>query len=113
MPQTGAFILGPRGAEAAGLIALRSERYRPGPQLGANEERLEPGVSYTPHHKLLEHVAREEHEAQLRLAAARKEAKENEGGPPGEHLELIRKLEAEWKRARERLHLARDRDAKA
>ncbi len=61
-------------------------------------------MSYVPPHQLLEQVERAEREARLRLAAAREQA---QGEAPGEHHELIHKLEAEWKHALERLHTAR------
>jgi hypothetical protein len=61
-------------------------------------------MQWTPHHELLEQVERDEREARLRLAAARKEAK---AGSPHAHHELIHKLEAEWKHALERLHRTR------
>jgi hypothetical protein len=54
-----------------------------------------------------EQVQREERDAQLRLAAAREQARMSDGEAPTEHHELIHKLEAEWKRARERLEQAR------
>ncbi len=75
---------------------------------------MEASVSYyTPNPKLLEQVAREEREARSRLATAREQATMNEGEPPAEHHELIHKLEAEWKRARERLHRVRLGDAES
>jgi hypothetical protein len=55
----------------------------------------------------LEQVEREEREAQLRLAAAREQAMTSEGEVPKEHHDLVRKLEAEWKQALERLERAR------
>lgn len=55
----------------------------------------------------LQQVEREEREAQLRLAAAREQAKMNDGEAPTEHHELLHKLEEEWKRARERLERSR------
>jgi hypothetical protein len=55
----------------------------------------------------LEQVEREEREARLRLESAREQALMNEGEAHPEHHELIHKLEAEWKHARERLHGAR------
>jgi hypothetical protein len=61
-------------------------------------------VSYTPHHRLLEQVEREERDARLRLAAAREQAQDD---APHEHHELLHKLEAEWKQALGRLHHAR------
>jgi vacuolar-type H+-ATPase subunit H len=51
-------------------------------------------------------IERDEHEAQQRLAEAREQAKMNDGEAPAEHHELIRKLEDEWNRARERLEQA-------
>jgi hypothetical protein len=63
-------------------------------------------VSWVPPPQLLEHVEREEREARLRLTAAPEQAPMNEGAS-SEHRELIHKLEAEWKHALERLHLAR------
>ena len=62
---------------------------------------------YTPHHQLLQQAQRAEREAQLRLAAAREQARMDGREPHGEHRELIRKLEARWKQARERLHRVR------
>jgi len=54
-------------------------------------------------------VERQEHDLRLQLAAAREKAR---GGAPPEHHELVRKLEEEWKRVRERLdrlrHPAKD-----
>jgi hypothetical protein len=61
-------------------------------------------VSYVPPHQLLQEVERQEREARLRLAEARRQA-QAEG--PGEHHQLIHKLEAEWKHALDRLHRAR------
>jgi vacuolar-type H+-ATPase subunit H len=75
---------------------------------------METSVSfYTPNPKVLEQVAQAEHGAKLRLAAAREQARMDEGEPPAEHHELIRKLEAEWKQARERLHRVRHGEAEA
>ena len=68
---------------------------------------------YTPNPKLLEQVERTEREAKLRLAAAREQARMDEGELPAEHHELIRKLEAEWKQARERLHRVRHGEPEA
>ena len=55
----------------------------------------------------LEQIAREEREARERLEAARERNLMNEGEAPHEHHELIRKLEAEWQQAVERLERAR------
>ena len=52
-------------------------------------------------------IEREEQEARLRLDAAREHQLENEGESPTADHELIERLEAEWKHALERLHLAR------
>lgn len=46
---------------------------------------------------------RQEEAARARLAEARERQKIDEGDAPHEHAELIRKLEAEWKHALERL----------
>jgi hypothetical protein len=62
---------------------------------------------YTPNPKLLEQVEREEREARLRVAEARAQAEMGGGEGTSEHHERIHKLEAEWKHALERLHLAR------
>jgi hypothetical protein len=66
-------------------------------------------IVWTPPHQLLEQVERKEREARLRLDAAREQALMNKGEGSSEHHELIHKLEAEWKHALERLHLARCR----
>lgn len=52
-------------------------------------------------------VGQQEHEARLRLAAAREQALMDDGEASREHHELIHKLEAEWKHALERLNRAR------
>jgi hypothetical protein len=54
-----------------------------------------------------EQIEREEQAAQQRLAQAREQAKMNDGEAPAEHHDLIRRLEDEWQRARERLQQAR------
>ena len=77
---------------------------RPRPEERATEEAR---VSWTPPHQLLMEVERNEREARLRLEAAREQASMNEAEAPREHLDLIAKLEAEWKHAKERLHAAR------
>ena len=53
-------------------------------------------------------IEREEQEARLRLDAARAQQLEDDQGesPTADHA-LIERLEAEWKHALERLHLAR------
>ncbi len=55
----------------------------------------------------LEDVEREEHEARLRLSEARDRESLNEGEAPAQRHELLRTLEADWKRALERLHRMR------
>jgi hypothetical protein len=55
----------------------------------------------------LEAIEREEREARLRLAEARDSVTMNEGEVPTEHQELLRTLEADWKRILERLHRMR------
>jgi hypothetical protein len=62
-------------------------------------------VGYEPDQLI--HVEREEQEARLRLDAARAQQLENEGESPTADHELIKRLEADWKHALERLHLAR------
>lgn len=52
-------------------------------------------------------LAREEREARERLAAAREQALMDEGEAPSSDHALIARLEAEWRHALERLHLAR------
>jgi hypothetical protein len=52
-------------------------------------------------------IERQEQEARLRLAEARNQAKLVDGEVPAEHHELLRTLEADWKRALEHLHRAR------
>ena len=54
-----------------------------------------------------EEIERQEREARQRLEAAREQNKMDEGEAPHQQPELIRKLEAEWKQALERLHRAR------
>jgi hypothetical protein len=56
----------------------------------------------------LELVEREEHEARLRLGEARERQLMNEARAPAGHTELLRRLEADWQRALERLHRARE-----
>ena len=56
----------------------------------------------------LELVEREEHEARLALAEARDRQRMSEGEVPSEHMELLRRLEADWQHALERLHRARE-----
>ena len=60
-----------------------------------------------PQPRELEMVEQEERELRLRLAAAREQARMSEGEAPPEHHELLRRLEAEWKLARERLDRTR------
>ncbi len=60
----------------------------------------------------LEMVEREEHAARLRLSEARDRTLMADGEVPPEHHELVRKLEADWKHALERLHRTRG-DAKS
>ncbi len=55
----------------------------------------------------LQRFQQEERDAQLKLAAAREQARMNDGEAPEEHHELIHKLEKEWQHARDRLHRAR------
>jgi regulator of RNase E activity RraB len=52
-------------------------------------------------------MEREEQEARLRLEDAREQNKRDDGVYEPEHHALIHRLEAEWKEALERLHLAR------
>jgi hypothetical protein len=53
-------------------------------------------------------IEREEQEARLRLDAARaRELQDDEGESPTADHALVERLEAEWKHALERLHLAR------
>jgi hypothetical protein len=54
-----------------------------------------------------EELERQEREARLRLAAARERNKLDEGEASHEQPEIIRKLEAEWQHALERLRQAR------
>jgi hypothetical protein len=56
----------------------------------------------------LELVEREEHAARLRLTEARDQQLMNEEEAPAEHRELLHRLEADWQRALERLHRARE-----
>jgi hypothetical protein len=49
----------------------------------------------------------DEQQARLALEAAKERNRMDEGEAPHEHHELIHKLEADWKHALERLHLAR------
>jgi hypothetical protein len=62
-------------------------------------------MDYEP--RQLEAIERDELEARLRLAEARDKAEMDEGEAPTADHELIRRLEADWKHALERLHLAR------
>jgi hypothetical protein len=55
----------------------------------------------------LQEIAREEQEARLRLSEARDREERNEGETPTADHELIQRLEADWKRALERLHRIR------
>jgi hypothetical protein len=55
----------------------------------------------------LEAIEREEHDARLRLDEARGRAMLDDGEAPTEDQELLRSLEADWKRALERLHRIR------
>jgi hypothetical protein len=55
----------------------------------------------------VEQLEREEEAARQRLAAAREAQVMDEGEAPSADHALIQKLEAEWKHALERLHLAR------
>jgi hypothetical protein len=66
---------------------------------------MSPGPQESPFE--LEMLARQEREARGRLDAARARKMDEEGVVPHEHHALIRKLEAEWKQAKERLHRAR------
>jgi hypothetical protein len=52
-------------------------------------------------------IEREEQEARLRLDAARAQMLEDDGESPTADHAMIQRLEAEWKHALERLHLAR------
>ena len=52
-------------------------------------------------------IEQEEQAARLRYEAAREAPRRNEGEAPTEDHELLERLETEWKRALERLHLAR------
>jgi hypothetical protein len=52
-------------------------------------------------------LMRQEQSARERLDAARERHSADDGEIPDEHHELIRKLEAEWKELRDRLHRAR------
>jgi hypothetical protein len=62
-------------------------------------------MGYEP--RQFEAVEQEELEARLRLAEARDRAEMNEGEAPTADHELLERLEADWKHALERLHLAR------
>lgn len=54
----------------------------------------------------LQQLEREEEAARLRLAEARERSLMEEGEAPTSDHELVRRLEAEWKHALERLHRA-------
>jgi hypothetical protein len=54
-----------------------------------------------------EQIEREEREARERLEAARERHMTDDGQIPHEHHELIHRLEADWKKAAERLEHAR------
>lgn len=51
-----------------------------------------------------EAIQRDEMEARLRLAEARDQAEMTDGEAPTADHELIQRLEADWKKALERLH---------
>ena len=55
----------------------------------------------------LEEIEREEQEARLRYEEHRERQRRSEGEAPKDH-GLLERLENEWRRARERLHAARE-----
>jgi hypothetical protein len=55
----------------------------------------------------LEEIEREEQEARLRYEEHRERQRRSEGEAPTEDHELLQRLETEWRRALDRLHLAR------
>lgn len=55
----------------------------------------------------LELIEREEREARLRVGEMRDRVERSEGEAPTADQELLRKLEEEWGRIKERLHRAR------
>jgi hypothetical protein len=68
-------------------------------------------MDYEP--RQFEAIERDELEARLRLAEARDKADMSDGEAPTADHELIQRLEADWKRALERLHLHRAHKADA
>jgi hypothetical protein len=87
---------------AAATIRFESSVARARPR---SEKATEEATVFEPSE--FEAIEREEREARLRLDEARDRANMNEGIAPTEDQELLRRLEADWKRAVERLHRIR------
>jgi hypothetical protein len=62
-------------------------------------------MTYEP--RELEAIEREEQESRLRFEEHRERQRRSEGEAPTEDQDLLRRLEAEWRSALDRLHRAR------